>query len=175
MGPTRRLSVVPGSHWRNPDPQLGSRLHRLGHNPESHGATIARSHRRTHRRQRRSWTASTSSDLLDTTTRNEYPLPRRSHGAKKGTHSPWRTPSFPRTPDPLTTPVINQGTAYTADQRRALGLTGRLPSAVLTLDEQAARLWDQLCAQPNDLARTCCSSRCTTATRCCITRCSPST
>jgi malate dehydrogenase (oxaloacetate-decarboxylating) len=59
----------------------------------------------------------------------------------------------PRIPNPLSTPTINQGTAYSAEQRHALGLTGRLPSAVLTLDQQATRLWDQLRALPDDLTR----------------------
>ncbi|MDH6245436.1 NAD-dependent malic enzyme [Mycobacterium sp. OTB74] len=59
----------------------------------------------------------------------------------------------PRIPSPLTTPTINQGTAFTDEQRRTLGLVGRLPSAVLTLEQQAGRLWDQLCSLPNDLAR----------------------
>jgi malate dehydrogenase (oxaloacetate-decarboxylating) len=34
-----------------------------------------------------------------------------------------------------------------------LGLTGRLPSAVLTLEDQAQRLWQQLQGLPSDLAR----------------------
>ncbi|MUL74950.1 NAD-dependent malic enzyme [Mycolicibacterium sp. CBMA 226] len=59
----------------------------------------------------------------------------------------------PRIPAPLTTPTINHGTAFSADERRALGLVGRLPSAVLTLDQQADRLWSQLRSLPDDLAR----------------------
>jgi malate dehydrogenase (oxaloacetate-decarboxylating) len=59
----------------------------------------------------------------------------------------------PHIPDVLTSPILNRGTAFDAEQRRALGLTGRLPSAILTLEEQAARLWYQLCALPSDLAR----------------------
>ena len=41
----------------------------------------------------------------------------------------------PHIPNALGEPTINQGTAYSADHRRALGLTGRLPSAVLTLQQ----------------------------------------
>ena len=38
-------------------------------------------------------------------------------------------------------------------ERHQLGLTGRLPSAVLTLEGQAQRLWEQLQSLPTDLAR----------------------
>src|SRR5262245_45374498 len=47
-------------------------------------------------------------------------------------------------PAVLTDPLRSRGTAFTAEQRRRLGLTGRLPSAVETLDEQAARSYEQL-------------------------------
>ena len=47
-------------------------------------------------------------------------------------------------PEAMTDPIINRGTAYTHEQRRQLGLTGRLPSGVETLDAQAARCWAQL-------------------------------
>ena len=40
-----------------------------------------------------------------------------------------------QTPVALITPSLNRGTAFTHDERRKLGLTGRLPSAVLTLDD----------------------------------------
>jgi len=42
-------------------------------------------------------------------------------------------PITPRTPASLVEPAINKGTAFTETERRMLGLTGRLPSAVLTL------------------------------------------
>ena len=38
----------------------------------------------------------------------------------------------------------NRGTAFTLEQRAELGITGRLPAAVETLDEQAARAYAQL-------------------------------
>jgi malate dehydrogenase (oxaloacetate-decarboxylating) len=61
--------------------------------------------------------------------------------------------STPHIPEALTSPGLNRGTAFDAEQRHALGLTGRLPSAVLTLEDQAQRLWQQLLTLPTDLAR----------------------
>ena len=61
--------------------------------------------------------------------------------------------SSPHIPEVLTSPSLNRGTAFDARQRRTLGLTGRLPSAVLTLQGQAQRLWQQLQSLPTDLAR----------------------
>jgi malate dehydrogenase (oxaloacetate-decarboxylating) len=43
--------------------------------------------------------------------------------------------------------------AFTKAEREALGLTGRLPSAVLSLEEQARRAYEQLQRQPGDLAK----------------------
>jgi malate dehydrogenase (oxaloacetate-decarboxylating) len=62
-------------------------------------------------------------------------------------------PPTPQTPAALVEPAINKGTGFTEAERRQLGLTGRLPSAVLTLDEQTQRLWAQLQQLPDDLAR----------------------
>ncbi len=45
----------------------------------------------------------------------------------------------------------NKDTAFTLDERAELGITGRLPAAVETLDEQAARAYKQLQQQPSDL------------------------
>jgi malate dehydrogenase (oxaloacetate-decarboxylating) len=53
----------------------------------------------------------------------------------------------------LADPRINRGTAFTREERRALGLTGLVPPRVLTLDQQAARAYDQYRDQPDDLAR----------------------
>jgi malate dehydrogenase (oxaloacetate-decarboxylating) len=63
-----------------------------------------------------------------------------------------KTPA-PATPAVLNDPLRNQGMAFTPADREALGLTGRLPSAVLTLDQQAQRAYRQLQAQPDDLAK----------------------
>jgi malate dehydrogenase (oxaloacetate-decarboxylating) len=58
-------------------------------------------------------------------------------------------------PDPsvLTDPMRNRGVAFTVAERAALGLVGRLPSAVLTLEQQAQRAYGQLRRQGSDLAK----------------------
>lgn len=63
--------------------------------------------------------------------------------------------SAPRPAEPavLNDPLRNRGVAFTLADREALGLTGRLPSGVLTLEEQARRAWQQLQAQGDDLAK----------------------
>jgi hypothetical protein len=48
------------------------------------------------------------------------------------------------TPRGLEDPMLNRGVGFTAAQREALGLTGRLPAAVLTLEQQALRAYRQL-------------------------------
>jgi malate dehydrogenase (oxaloacetate-decarboxylating) len=50
-------------------------------------------------------------------------------------------------------PRVNRGTAFTVEQRAALGLEGLLPAAVLSLEEQAKRSYDQYRVQPTDLAK----------------------
>ena len=47
----------------------------------------------------------------------------------------------------------NRGVAFSAVEREALGLAGRLPAAVLTLEEQAERTYRQLQRQGSDLAK----------------------
>jgi len=59
----------------------------------------------------------------------------------------------PAVPGILADPIRDRGTAFTKDEREALGLTGRLPSAVLTLDQQAQRAYQQLQRQGDDLAK----------------------
>lgn len=49
-----------------------------------------------------------------------------------------------KTPTILTNPLTNKGTAFTLEERVKLGLIGRLPAAVETLDEQAKRAYAQL-------------------------------
>ncbi|MGW1106592.1 NAD-dependent malic enzyme [Streptomyces sp. NPDC002540] len=45
----------------------------------------------------------------------------------------------------------NRGTAFTLEERARLGITGRLPAAVETLDQQAGRAYAQLQEQPSNL------------------------
>ena len=61
-----------------------------------------------------------------------------------------RTPAIPAV---LGDPMRDRGVAFTAAEREALGLTGRLPSAVLTLDQQAQRAYQQIHRQGDDLAK----------------------
>jgi malate dehydrogenase (oxaloacetate-decarboxylating) len=53
----------------------------------------------------------------------------------------------------LADPRINKGTAFSDAERRDLGLTGLIPAAHFTLDDQAARVYAQYLSQPGDLAR----------------------
>jgi malate dehydrogenase (oxaloacetate-decarboxylating) len=52
----------------------------------------------------------------------------------------------PAEPDVLNDPLRNRGVAFTRAEQEALGLTGRLPSGVLTLEEQAR--WEDAIWQP---------------------------
>jgi malate dehydrogenase (oxaloacetate-decarboxylating) len=61
--------------------------------------------------------------------------------------------SLPRGRALLRDPRFNRGTAFTAEERAALGIEGLLPPAVLSLDDQALRSYAQYLAQPDDLAR----------------------
>lgn len=55
--------------------------------------------------------------------------------------------------DVLRNPVTNWGTAYTLDQREALGVSGLLPSRVTTLSEQARRMYAQYRRASEPLAK----------------------
>ncbi len=59
----------------------------------------------------------------------------------------------PATPGVQADPIRNRGVAFTLAEREALGLTGRLPAAVMTLAEQAERAYRQLQQQGSDLAK----------------------
>ena len=63
------------------------------------------------------------------------------------------TTRTPAVPGVLQDPISNRGAAFSRAERESLGLTGRLPSAVLTLEQQALRAYQQLQRQPGDLAK----------------------
>jgi malate dehydrogenase (oxaloacetate-decarboxylating) len=53
----------------------------------------------------------------------------------------------------LRSPLLNKGTAFTADERAVLGLEGFLPPRVETLDEQVTRAWAQIEAEPTPICK----------------------
>ncbi len=53
----------------------------------------------------------------------------------------------------LSIPSINQGTAFTVEERIALDLDGLLPSRVITIDDQVRRIQSQIVNEPSDLAK----------------------
>jgi malate dehydrogenase (oxaloacetate-decarboxylating) len=53
----------------------------------------------------------------------------------------------------LSNPMLNRGTAFTGEERRALGIQGLLPSGVSTLEGQLRRVYAQYLRQPDDLAK----------------------
>jgi malate dehydrogenase (oxaloacetate-decarboxylating) len=53
----------------------------------------------------------------------------------------------------LSDPRLNRGTAFSYAERHDLGLTGLIPPAHVTLDQQVARVYAQYQRQPHDLAR----------------------
>lgn len=53
----------------------------------------------------------------------------------------------------LARPMLNFGPAYTLEERRALGLTGLLPPAVNTIDQQLKRVYYQFRTQPDNLSK----------------------
>src|ERR1700733_3551812 len=63
----------------------------------------------------------------------------------------WRTTLRGR--QVLADPRINKGTAFDDEGRRGLGLTGLVPPAHFTLDDQVARVLAQYRNQPDDLER----------------------
>ena len=63
----------------------------------------------------------------------------------------WRTTLRGR--QVLADPRINKGTAFGDSERHDLGLTGLIPAAHFTLEDQVARVYAQYQHQPGDLAR----------------------
>jgi malate dehydrogenase (oxaloacetate-decarboxylating) len=53
----------------------------------------------------------------------------------------------------LSTPILNRGTAFTLQERQALGLVGLLPQGVSTVDGQVRRVHAQYLRQPDELAK----------------------
>src|SRR6201988_4591078 len=53
----------------------------------------------------------------------------------------------------LRDPLLNKGTAFTEDERDALGLRGFLPAHILSMEEQVARVLTNLRSLPNDLEK----------------------
>jgi len=53
----------------------------------------------------------------------------------------------------LRNPVLNKGTAFTEEERRAFGLHGLLPAAVVTLEEQCERAYGGFQGSKTDLGR----------------------
>jgi malate dehydrogenase (oxaloacetate-decarboxylating) len=53
----------------------------------------------------------------------------------------------------LANPRVNRGTAFTLEERRALGLTGLLPTGVSTIDGQLRRTYAQYCQQADNLRK----------------------
>jgi len=53
----------------------------------------------------------------------------------------------------LATPILNRGTAFTLEERGALGLVGLLPEGVSTIDGQVRRVYAQFQRQPDALAK----------------------
>ena len=55
--------------------------------------------------------------------------------------------------DWLHDPIFNKGTAFTENERDALGLRGLLPPHVQTMDEQEQRVMNNFRSKSNDLER----------------------
>lgn len=66
-----------------------------------------------------------------------------------GAHS--AVPSYPRGLALLRDPLLNKGTAFTEQERDALGLRGLLPAHVLSMEEQAERMLTNLRRLPTEL------------------------
>ena len=72
--------------------------------------------------------------------------PQRSDASLSGSE-------FPHGVALLRDPLLNKGTAFSEQERDALGLRGLLPSHVLSQEQQAARVLENLRRHPNDLEK----------------------
>ena len=69
----------------------------------------------------------------------------------RDTHS--AAPHFPHGVALLRDPLLNKGTAFSEEERDALGLRGLLPAHLLSMEEQAARVLKNLRGLPDDLEK----------------------
>ena len=76
-------------------------------------------------------------------------MPYDKAGKKPNTH----IPGLPTGVDLLHDPILNKGTAFTEQERDALGLRGLLPPHVHSLEEQVVRVMENLQRKPTDLER----------------------
>lgn len=53
----------------------------------------------------------------------------------------------------LDSSILNKGTAFTLEERESLGLAGRIPECVETLEEQVVRCYKQYHEKPSDLGK----------------------
>jgi len=53
----------------------------------------------------------------------------------------------------LVNPLLNKGTAFTADEREEFNLKGLLPITVNSMDQQAERVYDGLCRKPDPMEK----------------------
>ena len=64
-----------------------------------------------------------------------------------------RLAGFPTGVNLLRDPTLNKGSAFTAQEREILGLSGLLPPRILSLDEQVQRVLENLRKQSTDIER----------------------
>ena len=64
-----------------------------------------------------------------------------------------RATDFPRGVQLLHDPLLNKGTAFTEEERDALGMRGLLPPRIATMQEQIVRVMASLRVKPDDLEK----------------------
>ncbi len=72
---------------------------------------------------------------------------------KRGSDGRERVEVRLRGPQLLNHPMYNRATAFTREERRALGLSGLLPDVVSTMDQQALRAYGNLMRKSDPLER----------------------